>query len=80
MCDQDETLNRPEAISTKENLEKLVYIGESLLNKLVSKMYYRLITYATSLPYKYAKILSQEKRLRKAQSPHTNKLTCLKIL
>lgn len=41
MCDQDDTLTAAEAsvdISTKENLEKLVHIGENLLKKPVTRV------------------------------------------
>ncbi|XP_020232573.1 patatin-like protein 1 [Cajanus cajan] len=81
---QDDTLTGTESsldIATKENLEKLSQIGERLLKKAVSQ-----INFDTGLlePLgngetnqdaltRFAKILSQERRLRELKSPHTDK-------
>ncbi|KAK9269234.1 hypothetical protein L1049_001004 [Liquidambar formosana] len=81
---QDDTLNGTDSsvdVATKENLDKLVRIGERLLTKPVSR-----VKLGTGLPEpvgngdtnaealkKFAKLLSEEKRLREARSPHTNK-------
>ncbi|WOG90684.1 hypothetical protein DCAR_0309928 [Daucus carota subsp. sativus] len=55
-------------ISTKENLEKLVEIGETLLKKPVSR-----INLDNGAYERFAKLLSQERSLRELRSPHTNK-------
>ncbi|KAJ1439491.1 Patatin-like phospholipase domain [Sesbania bispinosa] len=81
---QDDTLTGTESsvdISTKENLEKLSKIGESLLKKPVSK-----VNLETGLfepigngetnedaLIRFADILSKERRFRQLKSPHTNK-------
>ncbi|KAB1220377.1 Patatin-like protein 2 [Morella rubra] len=82
---QDDTLEGTEAsvdVSTKSNLNKLVQIGESLLQKPVSRVN---LETGLSEPVenggtneealrKFAKILSQERRLREAKSPHPKTL------
>lgn len=68
-------------ISTKENLEKLVGIGENLLNKPVSRInldngdYEKIENAGTNAEElkRFAKLLSQERRLRELRSPHTSK-------
>ncbi|KAF7141667.1 hypothetical protein RHSIM_Rhsim06G0047300 [Rhododendron simsii] len=83
---QDDTLSGTDAsvdVSTKANLDKLVKIGENLLKKPVSR-----VNLETGLSEpckdcgsgtneealkKYAKLLSDERRLRQLTSPHTNK-------
>ncbi|KAI8539019.1 hypothetical protein RHMOL_Rhmol09G0148500 [Rhododendron molle] len=68
-------------ISTKANLDKLVKIGENLLKKPVSR-----VNLETGLSEpckdfgtneealkKYAKLLSDEMKVRQLTSPHTNK-------
>ncbi|KAJ1396940.1 Patatin-like phospholipase domain [Sesbania bispinosa] len=81
---QDDTLSGNDAsvdIATKENLEKLCQIGEKLLKKPVSRVN---LEDGVFKPLKngetnedalkrFAKILSQERRLREMRSPHTNK-------
>lgn len=77
---QDCTLNKKTAsvdVATKENLDDLVKVGEKLLKKQVSRTN---LDYGTFIPCKtetneealtrFAKTLSQERRLRQAQSPH----------
>uniref|UniRef100_A0A2N9HMU8 Patatin n=1 Tax=Fagus sylvatica TaxID=28930 RepID=A0A2N9HMU8_FAGSY len=82
---QDDTLTGTQSsvdISTKENLEELVHIGESLLKKPVSRVN---LETGQAQPIqnggtneealiKFAEILSKEKRLRETTSPNTNKL------
>ncbi|RDY06347.1 Patatin-like protein 2, partial [Mucuna pruriens] len=81
---QDDTLTGTDSsidIATKENLEKLGEIGERLLKKPVSKinlengMLEALDNRETNenALRRFAKILSQERSLRKLKSPHTNK-------
>ncbi|GMY28616.1 patatin-like protein 2 [Fagus crenata] len=81
---QDDTLTGTDAsvdVSTKQNLDKLVFIGERLLKKPVSR-----VNMETGLSEpienggtneealkKFAKILSQERMLREAKSPLTKK-------
>ncbi|KAI8549868.1 hypothetical protein RHMOL_Rhmol06G0058300 [Rhododendron molle] len=81
---QDDTLSGTEVsvdVSTKANLDKLVKIGENLLKKPVSR-----VNLETGLSEpckdfgtneealkKYAKLLSDERKLRQLTSPHTNK-------
>ncbi|XP_020231859.1 patatin-like protein 2 [Cajanus cajan] len=81
---QDDTLTGTDSsvdIATKENLEKLCQIGENLLKKPVSRVN---LENGLSEPLKnggtnedalkrFAKILSQERRLREMRSPHTKK-------
>lgn len=82
---QDDTLTGTDSsvdIATKENLEKLCQIGENLLKKPVSRVN---LENGFSEPLKnggtnedalkrFAKRLSQERRLREMRSPHTKKL------
>ncbi|KAA8546299.1 hypothetical protein F0562_002962 [Nyssa sinensis] len=83
---QDDTLTGTVSsvdIATKENLDKLVEVGEGLLKKPVSR-----VNLETGLfePVKndgtnedalkrFAKLLSDERRLRKSKSPQTNKIS-----
>ncbi|KAI4316729.1 hypothetical protein L6164_024680 [Bauhinia variegata] len=81
---QDDTLTGTESsvdIATKENLEALGQIGERLLKKPVSRMN---LETGLSEPVenagtnedalrKFAKMLSEERRLREMKSPHTKK-------
>ncbi|KAL2318611.1 hypothetical protein Fmac_032487 [Flemingia macrophylla] len=81
---QDDTLTGTDSsvdIATKENLEKLCQIGENLLKKPVSRVN---LENGLSEPVKdegtnedalkrFAKRLSQERRLRQMRSPHTKK-------
>ncbi|KAK7310493.1 hypothetical protein RJT34_08046 [Clitoria ternatea] len=68
-------------ISTQENLEKLCHIGEKLLKKPVSRvnlengMFEPLESGETNehALIRFAKILSQERRLREMRSPHVKK-------
>lgn len=80
---QDDTLTGTDSsvdISTKENLEKLCQIGDKLLKKPVSKvnlengMFEPIENGETNQEAlkRFAKILSQERRLRELKSPHTN--------
>ncbi|XP_050231201.1 patatin-like protein 2 [Mercurialis annua] len=77
---QDSTLNKKTAsvdVATKENLDDLVKVGEALLKKAVSR---EIFDFGTFEPCKketneealsrFAKLLSQERRLREVQSPH----------
>lgn len=81
---QDDTLTGTDSsvdISTKENLDKLCQIGERLLKKPVSKvnlengMFEPIENGETNQEAlkRFAKILSQERKLRELTSPHTNK-------
>ncbi|KAI8549867.1 hypothetical protein RHMOL_Rhmol06G0058200 [Rhododendron molle] len=80
---QDDTLFGTDAsvdVSTKANLDKLVMIGKRLLKKPVSRVN---LETGLSEPIdcgtneealkKFAKLLSEERRLRRLTSPHTNK-------
>ncbi|MED6206955.1 Proteolipid protein 2 [Stylosanthes scabra] len=81
---QDDTLMGNDSsvdISTKENLDRLSQIGENLLKKPVSRMN---LENGQTQPIenggtneealkRFAKILSQERRLRDMKSPHTKK-------
>ncbi|XP_052202513.1 patatin-like protein 2 [Diospyros lotus] len=81
---QDDTLNGTESsvdVATKENLDRLVEIGEKLLKKPVSRTN---IEMGLCVPIenggtneealkRFAKKLSDERRLRLLKSPHTNK-------
>ncbi|CAJ1972668.1 unnamed protein product [Sphenostylis stenocarpa] len=81
---QDDTLTGTDSsvdIATKENLEKLSQIGENLLKKPVSRVNLEngLVeplrngeTNEHALK-RFAKILSQERKLRDMRSPHTRK-------
>lgn len=80
---QDDTLTGTDSsvdISTKENLEKLCQIGDRLLKKPVSKvnlengMFEPIENGETNQEAlkRFAKILSQERKLRELTSPHTN--------
>ncbi|BAT82690.1 hypothetical protein VIGAN_03274100 [Vigna angularis var. angularis] len=80
----DDTLSGTDSsvdISTKENLEKLSEIGENLLKKPVSRvnlengLFEPLKNGETNQEAlkRFAKILSQERRLREMRSPHTKK-------
>ncbi|WVY90995.1 hypothetical protein V8G54_036509 [Vigna mungo] len=81
---QDDTLTGTDSsvdIATKENLEKLSEIGENLLKKPVSRvnlengLFEPLKNGETNQEAlkRFAKILSQERRLREMRSPHTKK-------
>ncbi|KAK7310495.1 hypothetical protein RJT34_08049 [Clitoria ternatea] len=81
---QDDTLAGTDSsvdISTKENLEKLCQIGEKLLKKPVSRvnlesgMFEPLKIGETNehALLRFAKILSEERRVREMRSPHTKK-------
>ncbi|KAK7310494.1 hypothetical protein RJT34_08047 [Clitoria ternatea] len=81
---QDDTLTETDSsvdISTKENLEKLCQIGENLIKKPVSRvnlengMFEPLKNGETNehALTRFAKILSQERRVREMRSPHTKK-------
>ncbi|KAL8110305.1 hypothetical protein AgCh_026144 [Apium graveolens] len=83
---QDDTLTGTDSsvdISTKENLKKLVRIGENLLKKPVSRInlhngaHEQVENSGTNEEElrRFAKLLSQERRLRELRSPHTNKLS-----
>ncbi|KAI5598219.1 hypothetical protein POPTR_002G128300v4 [Populus trichocarpa] len=77
---QDDTLSREECsvdIATKTNLEDLVKVGERLLKKPVSRVNLESGLSEPSVKEtneealaRFAKILSQEKQLRRARSPH----------
>ncbi|XXG86586.1 hypothetical protein AAC387_Pa11g1449 [Persea americana] len=78
---QDDTLKGPVSsvdISTKENLENLVSIGEGLLKKPVSRVNLKTGKYEATTNEgtnedaltRLAKLLSEERRLREAKSPH----------
>ncbi|KAL8128147.1 hypothetical protein AgCh_014926 [Apium graveolens] len=81
---QDDTLTGTDAstdICTKENLERLLEIGENLLKKPVSRIN---LHNGDHEPVKngrtneeelkrFAKLLSEERRLRELKSPRTNK-------
>ncbi|MED6107082.1 Proteolipid protein 2 [Stylosanthes scabra] len=81
---QDDTLTGTDSsvdISTKENLERLCQIGENLLKKPVSRVNLKNgrfeplengITNEEAIK-RFAKILSEEKKLRETRSPHTKK-------
>ncbi|XP_010269056.1 PREDICTED: patatin-like protein 2 [Nelumbo nucifera] len=80
---QDDTLNETLAsvdIATKENLENLVKVGEALLKKPVSRVNLETGscvhiesegTNEQALK-RFAKLLSNERRVREARSPHPN--------
>ncbi|XP_068475733.1 patatin-like protein 2 isoform X2 [Phaseolus vulgaris] len=81
---QDDTLSGTESsvdIATKENLQKLSEIGQNLLKKSVSRvnlengLFEPLANGETNQHAltRFAKILSQERRLREMRSPHTTK-------
>lgn len=81
---QDDTLTGTDSsvdIATKENLEKLCHVGEKLLKKPVSRinlengLFEPLKNRETNEDAlkRFAKILSQERRLREMRSPHTKK-------
>nr|XP_007160175.1 hypothetical protein PHAVU_002G299200g [Phaseolus vulgaris]ESW32169.1 hypothetical protein PHAVU_002G299200g [Phaseolus vulgaris] len=81
---QDDTLNGTDSsvdIATKENLQKLCEIGQNLLKKSVSRVnlvngvFEPLANGETNQQAltRFAKILSQERRLREMRSPHTTK-------
>ncbi|KAH1204102.1 Patatin-like protein 2 [Glycine max] len=81
---QDDTLTGTDSsvdIATKENLEKLYQIGENLLKKPVSRvnlengLFQPLKNGETNehALKRFAKILSQERRLREMRSPNTKK-------
>ncbi|KAG4931652.1 hypothetical protein JHK82_048762 [Glycine max] len=83
-ADMDDTLTGTDSsvdIATKENLEKLSQIGEKLLKKPVSRvnlengLFEPLKNRETNEDAlkRFAKILSQERRLREMKSPHTKK-------
>lgn len=77
---QDDTLSGQESsldIATKANLENLVEIGERILKKPVSKVNLETGEFEPANQgtneealKRFAKILSQEKLLRLARSPH----------
>ncbi|KAA8537727.1 hypothetical protein F0562_027283 [Nyssa sinensis] len=77
---QDDTLNGTLSsvdIATKENLEDLVKVGEGLLKKPVSRVNLETGCVEPSAQEtneealrRFAKLLSQEKQLREARSPH----------
>ncbi|KAL5705807.1 Proteolipid protein 2 [Ranunculus cassubicifolius] len=83
---QDETLGVTESstdISTKENLEALVEVGNNLLKKPVSRVN---LQTGVSEPLKnggtneealkrFAELLSYERNLRESRSPHTPKIS-----
>lgn len=81
---QEDTLSGTESsvdVATNENLNQLLKIGEKLLQKPVSRVnletgLFESIenggTNADTLK-KFAKLLSEERRLREKRSPHTNK-------
>ncbi|PSR99750.1 Patatin-like protein [Actinidia chinensis var. chinensis] len=81
---QEDTLTGTDAsvdVSTKKNLDKLVEIGEKLLKKPVSRVNLELGlfepikkngTNEDALKW-FAKMLSDERRLRELKSPHTKK-------
>eukprot|EP00256_Glycine_max_P066499 XP_025981094.1 patatin-like protein 2 isoform X2 [Glycine max] len=68
-------------MATEKNLNDLVKVGESLLKKPVSKVNLKTGVYEPVKSYEtneealkgFAKILSQERRLREMRSPHTKK-------
>ncbi|VFR01487.1 unnamed protein product [Cuscuta campestris] len=81
---QEDALNGTESsvdVATKENLERLVEIGEKLLKKPVSRV--NMVSGVTEpIPNagtnedalkRFAKLLSEERRLREMRSPLTNK-------
>ncbi|GAU31342.1 hypothetical protein TSUD_315520 [Trifolium subterraneum] len=81
---QDDTLTGTSSsvdIATKDNLEKLCQIGDKLLKKPVSKVNLETGVFEPiekgetneDALKRFAKILSQERRLRELKSPHTNK-------
>ncbi|KDP38383.1 hypothetical protein JCGZ_04308 [Jatropha curcas] len=77
---QDDTLSKTVSsvdVATKENLDNLVKVGEGLLKKPVSRVnsetgIYESLTKETNEEalIRFAKLLSQERRLRHAKSPH----------
>ncbi|KAG5018345.1 hypothetical protein AAZX31_06G035900 [Glycine max] len=82
---QDDTLTGTDSsvdIATKENLEKLSQIGERLLKKPVSQINLEDGLFESvgngetneNALKRFAKILSQERRLRESKSPHTKKV------
>ncbi|KAK2445763.1 patatin protein [Trifolium repens] len=81
---QDDTLTGTSSsvdIATKDNLEKLCQIGDKLLKKPVSKVNLETGVFEPiekgetneDALKRFAKILSQERKLRELKSPHTNK-------
>ncbi|XP_057468633.1 patatin-like protein 2 isoform X2 [Actinidia eriantha] len=81
---QEDTLTGTDAsvdVSTKKNLDKLVEIGEKLLKKPVSRVNLELGLFEPIKKYGtnedalkwFAKMLSDERRLRELKSPHTKK-------
>ncbi|KAI8539020.1 hypothetical protein RHMOL_Rhmol09G0148600 [Rhododendron molle] len=84
MLQSDDTLSGTEAsvdVSTKANLDKLVKIGENLLKKPVTRVNLKTGLSGPCKDFgtnkrvlkKYAKLLSDERKLRQLTSPHTNK-------
>ncbi|KAI9113309.1 hypothetical protein K1719_015834 [Acacia pycnantha] len=85
---QDDTLTGTDCsvdIATKENLQKLEQIGERLLKNPVSRVNLETGQFEAvenggtneEALVRFAKTLSQERRLREMRSPHTNKLALL---
>lgn len=83
---QDDSLNgivSSTDIATKENLENLVIVGEKLLKKPVSRVNLEKGVYEPvenggsneEALTRFAKLLSDERRLREFKSPHTSKLS-----
>nr|XP_010320346.1 patatin-like protein 2 [Solanum lycopersicum] len=81
---QDDTLSGTDSsvdISTKENMNKLVEIGTNLLKKPVSRVNLQTGLFEECKKddtneetlKRFAKLLSEEKRLRDSKSPHTSK-------
>ncbi|KAK2445572.1 patatin protein [Trifolium repens] len=81
---QDDTLTGTSSsvdIATQDNLEKLCQIGDKLLKKPVSKVNLETGVFEPlkkgetneDALKRFAKILSQERKLREMKSPHTNK-------
>ncbi|MCE5167173.1 hypothetical protein HAX54_040888, partial [Datura stramonium] len=80
----DDTLSGTDSsvdIATKENMDKLVEIGTSLLKKPVSRVNLQTGLFEQSKNggtneetlKRFAKLLSEEKRLRNSKSPHADK-------
>ncbi|PON49740.1 hypothetical protein PanWU01x14_227760 [Parasponia andersonii] len=77
---QDDTLTGVVSsvdVATKKNLDDLVKVGEGLLKKPVSRVNletgrFEVANHETNQDalIRFAKILSEEKRLRDARSPH----------
>ncbi|XP_059279286.1 patatin-like protein 2 [Lycium ferocissimum] len=81
---QDDTLTGTDSsvdIATKENMDKLVEIGTTLLKKPVSRVNLHTGLFEQcknggtneETLKRFSKLLSEEKRLRDSNSPHTNK-------